>query len=59
MKTYDSGQWMIASLQISTDEQNETEQKLHLITTNTVTIPPQHISLVPLKTINQAINTKF
>ena len=37
---------------------NETEQKLHLITTNTVTIPPYDISLLPLKALNQAINTK-
>ena len=36
-----------------------TEQKLHLIATNTVTIPPHHISLVSLKAINYAINTKF
>ena len=59
MRTNDFGQWMIDSLKISTDEHNETEQKLCLITTNTVTIPPQHISLVPLKANNQAINTKF
>ena len=50
---------MIASLKISTSKQNETEQKLHSITTNTVTILPHHISLVPLKAINQAKNTKF
>ena len=50
---------MIASLTISTDEQNETEQKLCLITTNTVTIPPHHVSVVPLKAINQEMNTKF
>ena len=42
MKTNDFGQHMIASLKLSTDKQNETEQKLHLKTTNTVTIP--HIS---------------
>ena len=59
MKTNNFGQWMIASLKISTDEQNNTEQNLHLITTNTVTIPPYHISLFPLKAINQAINTKI
>ena len=40
-------------------KQNETEQKLCLITTNTVTIPPYHISLVPLKTINQTKNAKI
>ena len=34
-------------------------QKIHLITTTTVTIPPLHISLVPLKAINQVINTEF
>ena len=49
---------MTASLKISTDEQNETEQKLHL-TTNTVTVLPHHISIVPLMDINHAINTKF
>ena len=59
LKTSDSGQWTIALLKISTDEQNETELKIHLITTTTVTIPSHHISLVPLKAIKQAINTKF
>ena len=44
---------------LSTEQQNETEEKIHLITNNTVTIPPHHISLVPLKAINQTINTKF
>ena len=34
---------------ISTDEENETEQKLHLIITNTVTIPPHHISFFTIK----------
>ena len=50
---------MIASLKISTDEPNETDQKICLLTTNTVTIPPHHISLVPLKATNQTMNTKF
>ena len=59
MKTINSGQWTIASLKMSTDEQNKTERKLHLIPTNTVTIPPHHVSLVPLKAINQTINTKI
>ena len=54
-----TGQQRIASLKISTDEQSEMEQKIHLITTNTVTMPLHHISLIPLKAINQAINTKF
>ena len=49
---------MIASLKISTDEQNETE-KIHLIRTKIVTMQPHHIFLVPLKAINQTINTKF
>ena len=59
LKTNNSGQWMIASLKLSTVKQNETELKIHLITTKTVTIPPHHVSLVQLKVTNQAINTKF
>ena len=59
LKTNNSGQQTIASLKISTDEQNETEPKICLIITTTVTIPPHHISFVPLKVINQAINTRF
>ena len=58
MKTNKFGQWTIASLKISEDNQIKTEQKLCLTTTNTVTIPPYHISIVPLKAINQA-NTKY
>ena len=59
MTTNDLRHWMIASLKISTDKQNEAEQRLCLITKNTITIPPYHISPVPLKAINQAINTKI
>ena len=50
---------MIASFKILTDDQNETEQKLHLITINIVAIQPYLISIVPLKAINQPINTKI
>ena len=46
-------------IKISTDEQNETEQRIHLIIIKTVTVPPHHISLVPQKAINQAISTEF
>ena len=35
------------------------QQKIHLIVSNTVTIPPYHASLVPLKAIHQATNMKF
>ena len=59
METNKFGQLIIALLKISTDEQNDTEQKLYLVTTNTVTIPSHYISLVPFKAINQAINTKI
>ena len=59
MKTNDFGQWTIASLTISANEQTETEQKLCLITTNIVTIPPYHISIFPLQAINQEINTNI
>ena len=55
-KTNDFGHWMIASLKLSADE---TEQKLCLITTNTDTIIPYHISIVPLKVVNQARNTNI
>ena len=59
LKTNESGQWTKASLKISTNGQNEIEPKTCLITTIAVTIPPHHISIVQLKAINQAINTKF
>ena len=40
-------QWLLtmALLKISTDEQNEGELKICLITTTPITIPPYHISL--------------
>ena len=56
--TNDSGQQTMALLKILTDGQNEIEPKAYLITTTRVTIPTHHISLVPLKTINQAVNVK-
>ena len=37
-------------------KQNKTDQKLHLITNNTITIPLYHISIAPLKAINHVIN---
>ena len=59
LKASGSGKGTVASLKISTDEQNETDKKIPLIATATVTIPPHHLSLVSLKAINQVINTKF
>ena len=55
MKTNNFEQWTVACLNIYANEQNETEQKLYLITTNTVSILPYHISIAILKAINQAI----
>ena len=46
-------------LEILAGKQNETEQKLHLMTSNTVTIPHNHISIVPIKAIKQLINNNF
>ena len=59
MKTNNFRQYTVASLKISADEQNETEHKLCLITTFTVTIPPYHIYIAPLKAINQPINNNI
>ena len=52
-------QWTIASLETSAGKQNETDQKLCLITNNTVTIPPYHISIAPLKAINWTIKNNI
>ena len=57
MKTYNLEQWTKASLEISAGKLNETEQKLLFITNNTVTVPPYHISIAPLKAINHVINS--
>ena len=59
LKSSDTGQWTIALLKISTNWQTEIELKKTCLITTTVTIFPHHISIVPLKAINQAINTKF
>ena len=59
LKTNDYGQWTIALLKISTNGKNEIDSKICLITTTTVQIPPQDISLVPLKVINQSIKYKI
>ena len=45
--------------QVSNIFKNETEQKLHLVTTKTVTIPSHHVSFVSLKAIDQPIDIKF
>ena len=42
---------------IPQSKKHETDQKLYLITKNTVTLPPYHISIAPLKAINYAIST--
>ena len=59
MKTNDTEQWTIASLEIQAGKQNEMDKKLHLITNNAVTILPYDTSTAPLKAIKQAINNNF
>ena len=49
----------INNLDQHTGKQNKTEKKLHLITSNTVTIPPYHISITPLKAIKQTMNNNI
>ena len=56
MKTNNLEQWTIASLEISEGKQNKTGQELCLITNNTVTVPPYHISIALLRAINHVIN---
>ena len=54
MKSSHLEQWTIPLLETSSGKQYETDQKLHLITNNKVTLPPYHISIAPLKAINHA-----
>ena len=53
MKTNDLDQWTIASLETQTGKVHVTDNKLYLITNNTVT---NYISLAPLKAINHKRN---
>ena len=57
MKIYNLEHQTIASLEISAGKQNETAQKLHLITNNTATIPPYHSSVAPLKLLIRQLTT--
>ena len=57
MKTNNFVQWTVASLKYQ--KENKTEQKLCLITTNTVTIQRYQISIAPLRAFNQAINNNM
>ena len=57
MKTNDIEQWTIASLEISAGKKHETDQKLHLITNNT--IPLYHIPIAPFKVINHVMNNNI
>ena len=59
MKMTNSVQWMIAFLETSSDKPEEVGQKFHLMTNHTVTLPPYHISIVPLKSINHALSSNF
>ena len=59
IKTNNIEQCTIASLEILAGKQNETDQKLHLITSNTITMPPYQSSIAPLKAIKQVINNNF
>ena len=59
MNTNNLEQWTIDSLGICAGKQNEIDQKLYLITNNTVTIPPFHMSVTPLKCIKHVMNNKF
>ena len=56
MKANDLEQQMTVFLETPSGKQYETYQKLHLITNNTVTIPPYHISIASLKAINHTIS---
>ena len=58
-KTINLEQWTIAFLETSPGKQHETDQKLCLITNNTITIPPYHIYIDPLKGINHAIRNNI
>ena len=59
MKTNNTEQWTIAFLEITSGKQHETDQKLHLITNNTVTKPSYHILIAQLKTMNHAISNNI
>ena len=50
---------MIVFLETPSGKQHETYQKLCLITDNTITIPPYHISIAPLKAIDYTISNNI
>ena len=59
MKTNDLKQGTIGFLKTPPGKEHKTDQKLCLITNNTVTIPSYHISIAPLKAINYAISNNI
>ena len=59
MKTNDLEQWTIAFLETPSGKQHERDQKLYIITNNTVTVPLYHISIAQLKVINHAIRNNI
>ena len=59
MKTNDLEQWKIASLETLSGKEHKIDQKLCLITNNTVTIPLYHICKALLKAINHIISNNI
>ena len=59
MKMTNAGKCTVASLETPSGKSQEAGQKLCLMTNHTVNIPPYHISIIPLKSINHALNSNI
>ena len=59
MKMTNSGQQMLAFLETPSGKPQETGKKLCLMSNHTVTIPPYHISIIPLKSINYKLSSNI
>ena len=59
MKMTNSRQWIVAFLKMPSGKPQEKGQKLCLMTTHTVTIPPYHISIATLKCINHTLSSSI
>ena len=59
MKTNDLEQQTLAFLEAPSGRQHETDRQTTFITNKTVTMPPYHISIAPLKAINHVISNNI
>ena len=53
------GQWTKAFLERPSCKPQEAGQKLHLMTSHTITVTPYHVSIIPLKSINHVLSSNI